>query len=164
MSLEHWSDLAQILGSAGVIVSLVFVGMQIRQNTRALQRTEHNATMSEWTSIRMAVATHRDIAELMTGGLRGDAAIDAADQLRLEHMLAEYAWASFHIWDRTQRGVFPKGTFEQTAAPLLCGVLATTRGGAWWRGASKVGFYPAFVADVDAALARLETAKPALAG
>ena len=29
-------------------------------------------------------------------------------------MLAEQAWAAFHIWDRTQRGIFPKGTFEAT--------------------------------------------------
>ena len=36
------------------------------------------------------------------------------ENLRLEQMLAEQAWAAFHIWDRTQRGIFPKGTFEAT--------------------------------------------------
>jgi hypothetical protein len=154
MTLEQYSALAQVIGSLGVIVSLVFVGLQIRQNTGALQRSEHNSTMSEWTVIRMAVAQNRDIAELMTAGLNGERSLDAADQLRLEHMLAEYAWASFHIWDRTQRGVFPKGTFEATAGPLLSGVLRAVRGAAWWRSAKLSGFIPAFVADVDAVLAR----------
>src|SRR2546421_8164699 len=116
MSFEQISYLAQIVASVGVIVSLIFVGLQIRQNTGALQRNEHNSTMAQWTVIRMAIAKHRDIAELMTDGLRGERAMDAADQLRLEQMLQENAWASFHIWDRTQRGVFPKGTFE-----LSCG-------------------------------------------
>lgn len=154
MSLEQFSNLAQVVGSIGVIVSLIFVGLQIRQNTGALQREEHNSTMAQWTVIRMAVAQNRDIAQLMTAGLHGESVIDAADQLRLEQMLAEYAWASFHIWDRTQRGVFPMGTFELTAGPLLSGVLRTVRGGAWWRSAKHVGFIPAFVADVDAVLAR----------
>jgi hypothetical protein len=115
MSFEQISYLAQIVASVGVVVSLIFVGLQIRQNTGALQRNEHNSTMAQWTVIRMAIAKHRDIAELMTAGLHGERALDVADQLRLDQMLQENAWASFHIWERTQRGIFPKGTFEATA-------------------------------------------------
>ena len=150
MSFQQLADLAQIVASIGVIVSLIFVGLQIRHNTGALQRNEHNATMAQWTVIRMAIAKNRDIAELMTAGLHGERSMDAADQLRLEQMLAEYAWASFHIWDRTQRGVFPKGTFEATAGAMMSDLLRTPRGEAWWRGAKHIGFIPGFVADVDA--------------
>jgi hypothetical protein len=102
----------------------------------------------------MAIAQHRDIAELMRDGLRGTRPLDPADQLRLEQMLQENAWAAFHIWDRTRRGVFPKGTFEQTRGALLSQLLRTRRGGLWWQGSKRVGFIPAFVADVDAVLAR----------
>jgi len=158
MSFEQLSYLAQIVGSVGVIASLIFVGLQIKQNTNALQRGEHNSTMTQWTVIRMAIARHRDIAELMTEGLHGERPMDAADQLRLEQMLAEHVWASFHIWDRTQRGVFPKGTFELTAGPLLYTLLKTPRGEAWWRTAKHAGFIPAFVVDVDAVLAKGVTA------
>ena len=154
MSLEHWSSLAQIIASIGVIVSLIFVGLQIKHNTGALQRDEHNSTMAQWTVIRQAIAQNRDIAELMTAGLHGERTLDAADQLRLEQMLQEHAWASFHIWERTQRGIFPKGTFELTAGLLLCSLLRTPRGEAWWRDAKHKGFIPAFAADVDAILAR----------
>ena len=154
MSFEQLSYLAQIVASVGVLVSLIFVGLQIKHNTGALQRNEHNSTMAQWTVIRMAIAKNRDIAELMTAGLHGERAMDAADQLRLEQMLAEHVWASFHIWDRTQRGVFPKGTFESTAGPLLCDLLTTARGGTWWRSAKHTGFIPGFVLDVDAVLAK----------
>ena len=70
-------------------------------------------------------------------------------------MLAEQAWAAFHIWDRTQRGIFPKGTFEVTGGALLCSLLKTTRGGPWWSSAKETGygFPPGFVLDVDAMLA-----------
>jgi hypothetical protein len=153
MSLEQLAYLSQIVASVGVVLSLVFVGLQVRQNTAALYRNEHNSTMAQWTVIRMAIAHNRDIAELMTAGLHGERELDGADQLRLEQFLQEHVWACFHIWDRTQRGVFAKGTFEVTAGPLLADVLNTTRGGTWWRGAKMVGFYPAFVADVDKVLA-----------
>jgi hypothetical protein len=164
MSLEQLSSLAQVFGSIGVIVSLIFVGLQIKQNTGALQRNEHNSTMEQWTVIRMAIAKNRDIAELMTAGLHGESATDAADQLRLEQMLAEYAWAAFHIWDRTQRGIFPQGTFELTGGAALAGVLRTARGGAWWRGAKHVGFVPGFVSDVDAVIAKDSGASSVVAG
>lgn len=153
MSLEQLSYLAQIAGSLGVVVSLLFVGSQIKQNTRVLERNEHNSTMTQWTVIRQAMAMNRDMAELMTAGLNGERTLDAADQLRLEQMLQEYAWASFHIWDRTQRGVFPKGTFEATAGVYLGDVLRTDGGRAWWDSAKKTGFVPGFVADVDKFLA-----------
>lgn len=159
MSFEQWSYLAQIVASIGVVISLIFVGLQIRQNTGALQRNEHNSTMAQWTVIRQAIAGNRDIAELMTAGLQGDRVIDAADQLRLEQMLQEHAWAAFHVWDRTQRGVFPKGTFELTAGPLLVRLLKTPRGEVWWRDAKTEGFIPEFVADVDALLLRKQTVR-----
>mgnify|MGYP003386593842 CR=1 FL=1 len=153
MSLEQLSYLAQIIGSSGVILSLVFVGLQVRQNTAALQRNEHNSTMSQWTVIRMAIVENRDLAQLMTDGLSGQRALDSADQLRLEQFLQEQGWAAFHIWDRTRRGVFSKGTFEATGGALLGGLLKTPYGEAWWRDAKGVGFLPGFVADVDAMLA-----------
>ena len=146
--------LSQIVAAVGVILSLIFVGFQIRQNTRALQRAEHNSTMEQWTVIRQAIAQNRDIAELMTAGLQGERVLDAADQLRLEQMLQENAWAAFHIWDRTQRGIFPKGTFEATGGALLKQLLMTPGGATWWQNAKGYGFHPGFVADVDAMLAK----------
>src|SRR5438093_10373831 len=154
MSFEQLSYLAQIVASVGVVASLIFVALQIKQNTGALQRNEHNSTMAQWTVIRMAIARNRDIAELMTAGLRGERAIDAADQLRMEQMLAVQAWAAFHIWDRTQRGIFQKGTFEATGGALLDGLLRTAGGATWWGGAKQIGLPRGFALGGDAGLAR----------
>ena len=154
MSFEQISYLAQIVASVAVVASLIFVALQIKQNTAALQRNEHNSTMEQWTVIRMAITKHRDIAELMPAGLHGESQLDAADQLRVEKRLQENAWAAFHIWDRTQRGIFPKGTFEATGGALLGTLLRTPGGESWWRKAKHIGFHSGFVSDVDAVLAR----------
>src|SRR4051795_819378 len=146
--------ISQLVAAVAVILSLVFVGLQIRQNTGALQRNEHNSTMEQWTVIRQAIAQHRDIAALMTAGLKGERVLDAADQLRLEMLLNESGWASFHIWERTSRGIFPKGTFELSCGAHLCGLLTTPLGAAWWRMARETIFPPRFVSDVDALLAK----------
>jgi hypothetical protein len=82
MSSDLLSVLAQVIGTLGVIVSLVFVGLQIRQNTGALQRNEHNSTMPQWTVIRMAIAGNRDLAELMSGTFEATAGPLLATVLR----------------------------------------------------------------------------------
>jgi len=46
MSIEQLSYLAQTVAAVGVIASLIFVGIQIRHNTREVQRNEHNSTMA----------------------------------------------------------------------------------------------------------------------
>jgi len=84
----------------------------------------------------------------MTAGLNGERAMDAADQLRLEQMLAETSGRP-STFGRERSGYFPKGTFELTTG-LIEGLLRTVRGEAWWRQAKHAGFIPAFVADVDA--------------
>ncbi|HEY5410223.1 MAG TPA: hypothetical protein VIJ94_05790 [Caulobacteraceae bacterium] len=154
MTLEAVFYVSQIVAGVAVTLSLIFVGLQVRQNTAALYRNEHNSTMAQWTVIRMAMVENRDIAELMTAGLHGTSELDDADQLRLEQFLHEQTWACFHVWDRTQRGVFPKGTFESTQGPLLEPLLTSKRGSAWWKKAKLVSFFPAYVADVEALLAR----------
>ena len=154
MTLEAVFYVSQIVAGVAVTLSLVFVGLQVRQNTAALYRGEHNTTMAQWTVIRMAMVNNREVAELMTAGLHGKSELDEADQMRLEQFLYEQAWACFHVWDRTQQGVFPKGTFESTQAPLLRPLLTSKRGSAWWKTAKLSSFYPAYVADVDALLDR----------
>ena len=164
MSLEQLSSLAQVFGSIGVVVSLVFVGLQIKQNTGALQRNEHNSTMEQWTVIRMAIAKNRDIAELMTAGLHGEGATDAADQLRLEQMLAGILLGGFpHLGSNATRYLSP-GTFELTGGAVLARVLRTARGDAWWRSAKHIGFVPGFVSDVDAVIAKDSGASSVVAG
>ncbi len=154
MTLEGVFYVSQIGAAIAVTLSLIFVGLQVRQNTALLYRNEHNSTMAQWTVIRMAMVKNRDVAELMTAGLHGKSELDDADQLRLEQFLYEQTWACFHVWDRTQHGVFPKGTFESTQGPLLRPLLTSKRGAVWWKKVRSESFFPAYVADVDALLAR----------
>ena len=132
MSFEQISYLAQIVASVGVIVSLIFVGLQIRQNTGALQRNEHNSTMAQWTVIRMAIAQNRDIAELMTAGLHGERAMDAADQLRLEQMCRKTPGRLFTFGTERSVVFFRKGLSKRRVGHSWT-ACSEHRAASWWR-------------------------------
>lgn len=152
--LERGSHLSQIVGSVAVVISLIYVGLQLQQNTAQLQRGENNATETQFQAIRLFIAGNRDVAEMISGGLSGQRTLDAADTLRLETLLSEFTWSTFHIWDRARRGLLDKEEFVRGGAPNLAVLLCTARGGDWWR-RTRMQFVAAFVADVDKAVSDL---------
>ena len=154
MSLQDLTNFAEIAASVGVIVSLIFVGYQMRQNTSQLQRNEHNSTMAQWSTIRMAWVENRDVAEIWRGGLSGERELDVTDQFRLESLLTEQLWAAYHVWERTKRGILTEGTFQEAVVPLIPVWLSTPRGAPWWSTAKR-NYPPPFVADVDAVATNL---------
>jgi len=152
--LERGSHLSQIIGSVAVVISLIYVGLQLQQNTAQLQRGENNATVTHFQAIRLAIGVNRDVAELVSEGLSGRKTLDAADQLRLEVLLSEFSWSTFQVWDRSRRGLLDKEEFERGVAPQIARLLCSARGQAWWT-QSKTTFVPGFAAAVDKAVSDL---------
>jgi hypothetical protein len=150
--LELASHISQIVAAIAVVVSLIYVGLQLQQNTAQLRRAENNATETQFQAIRLMITQNHDVAELLTAGLTGGQHLDPADELRLETFLSEFTWATFHIWDRAQQGFLDKDEFTRGGAPNLARMLCTARGGAWWT-ISKRQFVAGFAREVDKALA-----------
>ena len=153
LGLERLALVSQIVGTVALVVSLVYVGLQLQQATHQLERQENNATQSQWQAIRLAIATDPDLARIWQAGLRGDS-LDAADAYRFGSLLSEHTWATFHIWDRTRLGIFESSEFMRGAAPPLAGWLCTPGGAAWWTG-HRGDYPPGFVGDMGTAMAQL---------
>jgi hypothetical protein len=141
----------EFVGAIAIVVTLIYLAIQLKQNTSQLQRNEHNTTMAQWSTIRMALAENRDLTEIWNSGLHGVGELDATDQFRLESLLTEQLWAAYHVWERTKRGLLTEGTFQEAVAPLTPGWLSTPRGAQWWS-TGKRNYPPLFVEDVDSAL------------
>lgn len=160
MTLEAVTSIAEVIAAIGVLVSLIFVGYQYRQHSHLIERGEQNSTMAEWSKIRMAIVENPGVAELWHVARSGDRDLMATEALRVNTFLEEHLWAAYHIWDRTERGLFQHGRFEEAAGPLVASLLSTEHASGWWTTA-RVIFPRAFVVDVDSALARFPTANGA---
>ena len=153
MSLEQISYIAQIVAAVAVMGSLIYVGLQLRQNTAQMERAEANATHAQQSVIRMAIVSHRDIAELWLTGLADDGELDAADELRFETLLQERVIAGWHIWDRVQRGLLTTMSSDGSANTIAA-FLSTRRGRAFWEsGGLRSG--SGYAEGLERAIARL---------
>lgn len=59
--LDLIHELTQILADIAVIVSLVFVGVQVRDNTKAVRTSIAQASVVNWADASLAVATSDDL-------------------------------------------------------------------------------------------------------
>lgn len=148
---EYWAFVAQIVSAAAVVVSLVFVGIQLRAGNSVALRDESNATMAQWSSFRTSIYADRETAKLFMDGMNGydpDDADDQVDQLRFLYLMREHGWATFQIWERAQGGLIDPVHFSTGAGPDFLRVICTPGGANAWA-QIKSEFPQAYVAALD---------------
>ena len=94
MTIQDWGALGEIIGAIAVVASLVYLAVQIRQNT---QQISHNIDASRLAAlerniesgnrIRELMIVNPDIATLFLTGLKDLDALSGADKLRFEFLL-----------------------------------------------------------------------------
>ena len=91
--LEDLGNIGDFLGGIGVVVTLVYLALQIRQNssqlaqnTKAVQSNAYQAITQNHNSYNEWFVTHRDLAELFIKANTDPDSIDEVDQLRLGGM------------------------------------------------------------------------------
>ncbi len=146
--VEYWAYVAQVISAAALVLSLVFVGIQLLDGNRVALRNESNATMEQWSDFRTSIYSDRETAQLFQTGMSAEKALDPVDQLRFLYLLREHAWATFQIWDRTQTGLLQTEQFTRGAAIDFLRVICTPGGVKAWA-QIKTELPRPYVEDID---------------
>ncbi|WP_252258208.1 hypothetical protein [Erythrobacter aurantius] len=131
--IEYWSLIAEIVAAAAVVVSLVFVGVQLRSANVIAVRDEANATMLQWSNIRRSIYSDETVAEIFNRGLADPASLDETERVRFDNLMTEYSWGTWHIWDRIAAGLIPESHWEKGAGSHFLLVLCTPGGRESWQ-------------------------------
>jgi hypothetical protein len=82
MNWEALGAVGELIGAAGVILTLVYLAHQIRQNTRAIRAQTHQAITSANLGMAMSMAESEGLAEVLVRGLADFDSLDPPDRLR----------------------------------------------------------------------------------
>jgi hypothetical protein len=101
---------------------------------------------SQISQLRIAVAEHADLAEIIVRGLPAGS-LGPAEQIRFDSIISETAWSTFHVWDRTQLGLYD----DEEWTRHLRGIMAILRspGGSTWWASNKEQFPERFQRAID---------------
>jgi hypothetical protein len=154
MSVETLANYAEIIGISLVVVSLLFVAAQLRQNAKSSQ----SAARLGWASIQAEwhryLAQDPDIARIVqTGASGGIESLTPEEQQRYEWWFIGY----LHSWDAYFHeyfaGQIPE-EFYETFERLLGGFFQIEANQRWWRAEEEVGRYTdKFTAKVNELIA-----------
>jgi len=95
MSIQEWAAIAEIIGAVAVVASLVYLAVQIRQNTHELSMTLKSTELAAFernveagNRIREIFILNPDISELHQRGLMSYADLSGNDKLRFGMILS----------------------------------------------------------------------------
>lgn len=83
MNWEVVGAVAELLGAVGVILSLVYLGGQIRHNTKTAQSAILESAGTRSLNLAKFIASEADLSDLVSGGLSGEKELTARETNRL---------------------------------------------------------------------------------
>lgn len=111
MNWDAVGAIAEMLGALGVILSLAYLAVQIRQNTDQIGEHSRELRIAALDSIAASFSRFRDplirdpeIAALWARGIEDFEALDPVERIRLGRLLQELFFAHQNTWSRYREG------------------------------------------------------------
>jgi hypothetical protein len=94
MTIQDWGAVGEIIGAVAVVASLVYLALQIRQNTRQISHSIESERLASLgrniqaaNRLRELMIRDQDLAELYLAGLEDFDALEGAEKFRFELLL-----------------------------------------------------------------------------
>ncbi len=147
MTLQDLGNIGEFVGAVGVIATLAYLAVQVRQNTRALRASTFQDISMAMSRSSEAMAANPDLVSLVVRGAEGLADLTPEDRHRynLTLMMVFRRLESVYV-QRTLGSVAEEltGGFERSSISSI----ASGGGAEWWETA-RPAFNASFVAYVD---------------
>jgi hypothetical protein len=133
VTLEQASDLSQIIGAISVVASLVFVGLQIRQNTRSQRVVAVNSLTAAAVAINVPGMESPSFGEALSQAMQ-----DWTKATREQRIVAHYFLFSFFklaesAWYQRQVHALDAAQWAGWERLLLAFYHCEGVKGGWWR-------------------------------
>lgn len=132
MSWDAITAIAEIAGVVAVVVSLIYVGFQVRQNTRQLRHD--NLRQSVRGTLETNWIYHRNdrAFDVFRAGVQGFDALNAKEKALFHSIVVDLAFYFEIVRNMAQSGLVDKSAVEVNQR-FLIGILATPGGREWLR-------------------------------
>ncbi|MEJ2548822.1 MAG: hypothetical protein P8125_13595 [Gemmatimonadota bacterium] len=87
MNWEALGAIAELLGAAAVVVSLLYVATQVRESTRQARRDATRDLAARISDVSLAVATNPELGDLLVQGGADPAQLSRGDQARFRGLM-----------------------------------------------------------------------------
>jgi hypothetical protein len=151
MTIQEMGALGEMVGGIAVVISLIYVGLQIRQNSNSVRAASQIALRQLGTEITSQLAAP-DMARIYVQGLKDLSLLPAEDRVRFHSLML----SMFGIYEAYYfQGYF--GIIPQEFQPKYSQVLFHLREPGvkqWWDGGGRDQFTDKFVEKIERTLGK----------
>jgi len=156
MSLQDWGSLGEVLGAIATVITLVYLALQVRLNSKQMReatlvaRTRAmDSTVEAFSRFRQTLVDPQN-AELYVRGLASYRSLTEVDKVRFRAIIEEYFFAYAAAFERLKAETYKSSTWKiQISA--ACSVLENPGGSEWWTERKHI-YGPEFVSEVEASI------------
>ena len=162
MSLQDLSAISEIIASLALVISLVYVAIQIRQNNRQLDENTNAVRASAVYSglhlifdNRIAIFNDGETADIFYRGLESPEQLSDIEKTRFRLIFANAVDALFNTFSQTKASGFSPETW--VAQEATAGRLMGTAGGKWFWSNYRHEYRKDFQIEFDGIMRKVDT-------
>jgi len=147
MELQTLANVGEFLGGLGVIVSIIYLAIQVRINTSSQRSESYARSLERMASIQQLLASDSTIAKIFSQGITDPSQISIIQKTQLSFVLTEFfGYLEFMFFQAQQRNI-SAALWDRWLETLkwwltFPGILA------WWKG-KPTPFTTAFTCCVE---------------
>ena len=157
MNWESAAAIAQIISALGVIASLAYLAVQIRQNTAASRGAAYHQAVTGNQAHWGPIALDADTSEIVRRGLLDLSCLNEAERFRFSWIFGGYLTSMENAFYQITHGVVPQDRRVILQAQIRW-FLASPGFRAWWESYPKGLLGAEFIAEVASELEKLDAA------
>ena len=148
MSLEDWAAIAEIVGAVAVVITLIYLSIQVKHNTKALQgQAISDATRNVHEHVNM-VLQGQDVAAALKKFV-SDKTLDPDDAILIDFLLTAVFVARQNEYFQWKQGLLDESVFK-SLNHVIHTLLESPHGQHWWQHEGRRMVAPEFVGFVEA--------------
>ena len=89
MTIEDLGNIGELIAAVGVIISLIYLAVQLRSNTLALRADSRDKNFGNFIAANHPALLDKELMRIWLDGLEGTSALDREDAERFDRMLME---------------------------------------------------------------------------
>ena len=142
MSISELGSLGEFLSSIAVLVTLIYVALQIRQNTHATRATSHHAITDALNQLNFTIASSDSMTQIWIDGMEDRSSMSAIMLEQFDALLRAYMHICDTMYYQAQVGAGDNGLWE--AEERYLNAILTSNGGKDWLKENSVSISQGF--------------------
>jgi len=132
VDLDSLAKLSELVGGVVLVISLVYLAYQLRQNTQSLRSENYARVLERMSTVQAQLSMDPELHHMFMVGAEDPARLSRADRIRFSWALYELFGAGEFMFHQAREGALPPAVWARWEAPSAGGsrIRGCVHGGA----------------------------------